>query len=84
MLVQELNDFICQKAAVGGQGVMSCLVVFFGVILEERYDLPDQLKREKRFSPVKIKVIVLSQIGQKKISAFSASEYSISVLLFGL
>jgi len=76
MLVQELNDFICQKAAVGGQGVMSCLVVLFGVILKERYDLPDQLKREKRFSAVKIKVIIFGQPRQKKISAFSASEYS--------
>jgi hypothetical protein len=74
MLIQELDDFICQKAAVGGKGVMDCLAVLFGVILEERDDLLYQLEREKRFSAVKIKVIVFGQPGQKKISAFSASE----------
>ena len=74
MLIQELNDFICKKTAVGGKGVMACLVILFGVILEERYDLPYQLKREKRFSAVKIKVIIFGQPRQKKISAFSASE----------
>ena len=76
MFIEKLNDFICTEAPVSGKGVMDSFIMLFVLGLKERCDLPYQLKSKERLSSIKIKVIVFSQVGQKKINDFSTNEYS--------
>jgi hypothetical protein len=58
MLVKKLNYFFRDKASVGGYGVISSFFEYFIFFVQERYGFSYQVKREERFSSVKIKMII--------------------------
>jgi len=58
MLVKKLNYFFRDKASVGGYGVISSFFEYFIFFVQERYGFSYQVKREERFSSVKIKIII--------------------------
>jgi hypothetical protein len=53
-----LNYFFCDQASVGGYGVISSFFEYFVFFVQEGYGFSNQIKREKRFSSVKTKMVI--------------------------
>jgi len=58
MFAKKLNYFFCDKASVGGNGVISSFFEFSIFFVQEGYGSSYQVKREERFSSVEIKMII--------------------------
>jgi len=58
MLVKKLNYLFCDKASVGGYGVISFFFELFIFFVQEGYGFFYQVKGEERFSSIEIKMII--------------------------
>jgi len=58
MLIKTLNYFFGDQASVGGDGVISSFFECFVFFVQEGYGFSNQIKREKRFSSIEIKIII--------------------------
>jgi len=58
MLAKKLNYLFRDQASVGGYGVISSFFEYFVFFVQEGYGFSYQIKAEKRFSSVEIKMII--------------------------
>jgi len=58
MIVKKLNYLFRDQASVGGDGVISSFFELSIFFVQEGYGFSYQIKREKRFSSIEIKMIV--------------------------
>jgi len=62
MLVEKLNFFFCDKASVGGYGVISYFFEISIFFVQEGYSISYKVEREERLSSIEIEVIIFCQL----------------------